>query len=78
MTAQKLMEGLQAAKAEFVTRLVAVLADRTDLSQKQIGKDFGVSESFVKKAARRFAVPHRKRGPKPKRHTAHDQEGETR
>ncbi len=70
MAAQTLKEGLHAAKAEFVTRLIAVLADRTDLSQKQIGKDFGVSESFVKKAARRFAVPRRKRGPKPKRDAA--------
>ena len=66
MAAQTLKEGLHAAKAEFLSRLVAVLVDRTDLSQKQIGRDFGVSESFVRKAARRFAVPHRKRGPKPK------------
>jgi transposase len=70
MAAQTLKEWLHAAKAEFVTRLIAVLADRTDLSQKQIGKDFGVSESFVKKTARRFAVPRRKRGPKPKRDAA--------
>ena len=67
MEAQTLKEGLHAAKAEFVTRLVAVLIERTDLSQKQIGNGFGVSESFVRKAARRFAVPRRKRGPKPKR-----------
>jgi transposase len=66
MAARTLKEGLQAAKAEFVSRLVAVLVERTDLNQKQIGKDFGVSESFVRKTARRFAVPHRKRGPKPK------------
>ena len=59
MAAQTLKEGLHAAKAEFLSRLVAVLVDRTDLSQKQIGRDFGVSESFVRKAARRFAVPHR-------------------
>jgi transposase len=64
MAAQTLKEGLHAAKAEFATRLVAVLIERTDLSQKQIGRDFGVSESFVRKAARRFAVPRRKRGPK--------------
>jgi transposase len=69
MATQTLKEGLHAAKAEFESRLVAVIADRTDLSQKQIGRDFGVSESFVRKAAKRFAVPRRKRGPKPKRHT---------
>jgi transposase len=67
MAAQSLKERLHAAKAEFVSRLIAVLVDRTDLSQKQIGKNFGVSESFVKKTARRSAVPRRKRGPKPKR-----------
>ena len=67
MPIQTLKEGLHAARAEFLSRLVAVLADRTDLSQKQIGRDFGVSESFVRKAAKRFAVPRRKRGPKPKR-----------
>jgi hypothetical protein len=52
--------------------------DRTDLSQKQIGGDFGVSESFVRKTARQFAVPHRKRGPKPKRCTALEPKGRTR
>ena len=75
MATQTLKEGLYAAKAEFLSRLVAVLADRTDLSQKQIGRDFGVSESFVRKAARRFAVPQRKRGPKPKREAAIDLNG---
>jgi transposase len=70
MATQTLKERLHAAKAELLSRLVAVLVDRTDLSQKQIGNDFGVSESFVRKAARRFAVPRRKRGPKPKRHAA--------
>ena len=78
MATQKLKEGLHAAKAEFESRLVAVLLDRTDLSQKQIGRDFGVSESFVRKAARRFAVPRRKRGPKPKRYTALEPKGRTR
>jgi transposase len=70
MAAQTLKEGLHAAKAEFVTRLVAVLIERTDLSQKQIGNSFGVSESFVRKAARRFSIPQRKRGAKPKRDAA--------
>jgi transposase len=69
MAALTLKESLHAAKAEFVSRLVAVLVDRTDLSQKQIGRDFGVSESFIKKLGRRSAVPRRKRGPKPKRYT---------
>ena len=78
MAAQTLKEGLHAAKAQFLSRLVAVLADRTDVSQKQIGRDFGVSESFVRKAARRFAVPPRKRGPKPKRYTALEPKERTR
>ena len=78
MAVQTLKEGLHAAKAEFVARLVAVLVDRTDLSQKQIGRDFGVSESFVKIAARRFAVPRRKRGPKPKRYTVLEPKGRPR
>jgi transposase len=74
MAVQTLKDGLHAAKAEFASRLIAVLVERTDVSQKQIGRDFGVSESFVKKTARRFAVPYRKRGPKPKR----NEKGETR
>ena len=78
MPIQTLKEGLHAAKAEFFSRLVAVLVDRTNLSQKQIGRDFGVSESFVRKAARRFAVPCRKRGPKPNRYTALEPTGRTR
>lgn len=69
MPIQTLKEGLHAAKAEFLSRLVAVLVDRTDLSQKQIGRDFGVSESFVRKITKQFSVPQRKRGPKPKRYT---------
>lgn len=67
MPTQTLKEGLHAAKAEFLSRLVAVLIERTDLSQKQISNSFGVSESFVRKAAKRFSIPQRKRGPKPKR-----------
>jgi len=78
MAAQTLKEGLHAAKAEFLSRLVEVLVKRTDLSQKQIGKEFGVSESFVRKAARRFAIPRRKRGPKPKRYTPLEPKGRTR
>jgi transposase len=70
MAAHTLKEGLHAAKAEFLSRLLGVVVERTDLSQKQIGKDFGVSESFVRKVARRFALPRRKRGPKPKCYTA--------
>ncbi len=72
MPIQTLKEGLYAAKAEFVTRLVSVLIERTDLSQKQIGNSFGVSESFVRKTAKRFSVPQRKRGPKPKREATID------
>jgi hypothetical protein len=75
MATQTLKEGLHAAKAEFESRLVAVLADRTDLSQKQIGNSFGVSESFVRKTAKRFSVPQRKRGPKPNRDAAIRQSG---
>ena len=78
MPIQTLKEGLREAKAEFLRRLVAVLVERTDLSQKQIGRDFGVSESFVRKAARGFAVPRRKRGPKPRRYTALEPKGRTR
>jgi len=78
MPIQTLKEGLHVAKAEFVRRLVAVLVERTDLSQKQIGRDFGVSESFVRKAAREFTVPRRKRGPKPRRYTALEPKGRTR
>ena len=57
MAIQTLKEGLHAAKAEFATRLVSVLIERTDLSQKQIGNSLGVSESFVRKTAKRFSVP---------------------
>ena len=75
MPIQTLKEGLHVAKAEFVRRLVVVLIERTDLSQKQIGNSFGVSESFVRKTAKRFSVPQRKRGPKPKRYAAINHSG---
>lgn len=67
MAQQTLKEGVHAAKSQFMSRLVAVIMERTDLSQQQIAKEFGVSESFVRKTAKRFSVPHRKRGPKLKR-----------
>lgn len=67
MAPQTLKEGLHAAKSHFMSRLAAVILERTDLSQKQIAEEFGVSESFVRKTAKQFSVPRRKRGPKPKR-----------
>jgi len=70
MAIQTLKEALHAAKAEFLSRLVAVLVNRTDMSQRQIANLFGVSESFVRKTAKRLSVPQRKRGPKPKREAA--------
>ena len=72
MPIQTLNERLHAAKAEFESRLVAVLVSRTDLSQRKIANHFGVSESFVRKTAKRLSVPPRKRGPKPKREAASD------
>ena len=76
MPIQTFKEGLDTAKSEFVTRLVAALIERTDLSQKQIGECFGVSESFVRKTAKRFSVPQRKRGPKPRRDAAISRSGD--
>jgi transposase len=46
--------------------MAEVLVGRPDLSQAQIGKEFGISERVIRRVVKQFNIGARKRGPKPK------------
>lgn len=56
---------LKTARLSFDARLAAVLIARPDLSYEQIGKDFGVSETVIRRVMKQYSIGLRKRGPKP-------------
>jgi uncharacterized protein YerC len=57
---------LKAARLQFDTRLAEVLIARPDLSYNEIEKDFGISETVIRRVVKQFNIGARKRGPKPK------------
>ena len=59
-----LKETLKNARMQFDTRLAEVLIARPDLSYNQIEKEFGISETVIRRVIKRFDIAHRKRGPK--------------
>jgi len=56
---------LKTARLGFDARLAEVLIARPDLSYAQIEKDFGISETVIRRVMRQFNIGARKRGPKP-------------
>ena len=56
---------LKTARLSFDTRLAEVLIARPDLSYTEIQKDFGISETVIRRVMRQFNIGARKRGPKP-------------
>jgi hypothetical protein len=56
---------LKTARLNFDTKLAEVLIARPDLSYTEIEKDFGISETVIRRVTKQFAIPPRKRGPKP-------------
>ena len=62
-----LKDTLKTARLQFDTRLAEVLIGRPDLSYTQIEKDFGISETVIRRVIKQFSIGARKRGPKPGR-----------
>ncbi len=56
---------LKTARLSFDARLAEVLIARPDLSYTQIEKDFGISETVIRRVMKQFNIGARKRGPKP-------------
>jgi hypothetical protein len=56
---------LKTARWQFDTRLAEVLIGRPDLNYNQIEKDFGISETVIRRVMKQFGIEARKRGPKP-------------
>ena len=61
-----LKDTLKTARLDFDNRLAKVLISRPDLSYTQIEKDFGISETVIRRVMKQFNIGARKRGPKPK------------
>jgi len=56
---------LKTARLSFDARLAEMLIARPDLSYTNIGKEFGVSETVIRRVMKQFSIGARKRGPKP-------------
>jgi hypothetical protein len=61
-----LKDTLKTARLQFDTRLAEVLIARPDLSYTEIEKDFGISETVIRRVMKQFSIGVRKRGPKPR------------
>jgi transposase len=59
---------LKTARLSFDARLAEVLIARPDLTHTQIEKDFGISETVIRRVTKQFNIGARKRGPKPRKH----------
>jgi hypothetical protein len=57
---------IEQIRFRFDTELAGVLAGRPDLSQAQIGKEFGISQTVIRRVMKQFNIGARKRGPKPR------------
>jgi hypothetical protein len=47
------------------SQLAEILVGRPDLSQAQIGKEFGISQKVIRRVMKQFNSRARRRGPKP-------------
>jgi len=56
---------LKTARLSFDARLAEVLIARPDLSYTHIGREFGISETVIRRVMKQFSLAARKRGPKP-------------
>jgi len=61
-----LKDKLKTARLNFDTRLAEVLNARPDLTHRAIETEFDVSETVIRRVIKQFAIPPRKRGPKPR------------
>ena len=61
-----LKDTLKTARLQFDTRLAEVLIGRPDLPYDEIEREFGISETVIRRVMKQFSISARKRGPKPK------------
>jgi uncharacterized protein YerC len=61
-----LKDTLKTARLDFDNRLAKVLIARPDLTYSEIEKDFGISETVIRRVMKQFNIGARKRGPKPR------------
>ena len=61
-----LKDTLKTARLQFDTRLAEVLIGRPDLPYDQIEREFGISETVIRRVMNQFNIGARKRGPKPR------------
>ena len=62
-----LKDTLKTARLDFDSRLAKVLVGRPDLSYSEIEKEFGISETVIRRVMKQFGLGARKRGPKPRK-----------
>jgi transposase len=55
---------IERVRLRFDTRLAEALLERPDLSQAEIGKQFGISQNVIRRVIKQFNISARKRGPK--------------
>ena len=60
-----LKDTLKTARLQFDTRLAEVLIGRPDLPYDEIEREFGISETVIRRVTKQFSIGARKRGPKP-------------
>ena len=63
-----LRERIEQVRLSFDTQLAEVLVGRPDLSQAQIGEEFGVSQKVIRRVIKQFNLGARRRGSKPTQH----------
>jgi len=62
-----LRDTIKTARLSFDARLAEVLIARPDLRYTEIEKDFGISETVIRRVTKQFNIGARKRGPKSKK-----------
>jgi len=67
-----LRDTLKTARLDFDNQLAKVLIGRPDLSYTEIEKDFGISETVIRRVMKQFNIGARKRGPKPRQQKAEE------
>ena len=51
-------------RVRFDTQVAEALVERPDLSQAEIGRQFGISQNVIRRVIKQFNLSARKRGPK--------------
>jgi len=63
-----LRDRIEQVRLSFDTQLAEVLVGRPDLSQAQIGEEFGISQKVIRRVIKQFNIGARRRGPKSTQH----------